>query len=46
MAWISEAQKHYEEYVDYYMSLLDSYVDDRILELAPAYGQLQEAAVG
>lgn len=46
MAWISEAQKHYEEYVDYYTSLLDSYVDDHILELAPAYGQLQEAAVG
>ena len=46
MAWISEAQKHYEEYVDYYTSLLEDYVDDRILELAPAYGQLQEAAVG
>lgn len=46
MAWISEAQKHYEEYVDYYTSLLEDYVDDHILELAPAYGQLQEAAVG
>ena len=45
MAWISEAQKHYEEYVDYYTSLLEDYVDDHILELAPAYGQLQEAAV-
>lgn len=37
MAWISEAQKHYEEYVDYYTSLLEDYVDDHILELAPAY---------
>ena len=46
MAWISETQKHYEEYVDYYTSLLEDYVDDHILELAPAYGQLQEAAVG
>ena len=45
MAWISEAQKHYEEYVDYYASLLEDYVDNHILELAPAYGQLQEAAV-
>lgn len=46
MAWISEAQKHYEEYVDYYTSLLEDYVDDHILELAPAYGQLQEAVDG
>lgn len=46
MAWISEAQKHYEEYVDYYTSLLEDYVDDHILELARPYGQLQEAAVG
>lgn len=46
MAWISEAQKHYEEYVDYYTSLLNEYIDDRILEIAPAYGKLQEIAVG
>lgn len=46
MTWISEAQKHYEEYVDYYTSLLDDYINDRILELSPAYGQLQEIAVG
>lgn len=45
MSWISEAQKHYEEYVDYYTSLLDEYVDTQILELAPAYGELQEIAV-
>ncbi len=45
MAWISEAQKHYEEYVDYYTSLLDEYINDRIVEMAPAYGQLQEMAV-
>ena len=45
MTWISEAQKHYEEYVDYYTSLLDEYINDRILEIAPAYGQLQEIAV-
>ena len=45
MSWISEAQKHYEEYVDYYTSLLDTYIDDRILEMAPAYGQLQEMAI-
>lgn len=45
MSWISEAQKHYEEYVDYYTSLLDTYIDDHILEMAPAYGQLQEMAV-
>lgn len=45
MSWISEAQKHYEEYVDYYTSLLDEYINDRILEMAPAYGQLQEMAI-
>lgn len=45
MAWISEAQKHYEEYVDYYTSLLDDYIDDRITEIAPAYGELQEMAL-
>lgn len=45
MTWISEAQKHYEEYVDYYTSLLDEYINDRILEMAPAYGQLREMAV-
>lgn len=45
MTWISEAQKHYEEYVDYYTSLLDEYINDRILEMIPAYGQLQEMAV-
>lgn len=45
MAWVSEAQKHYEEYVDYYTSLLDEYINDRILEMAPAYGQLQEMAI-
>lgn len=45
MPWISEAQKHYEEYVDYYTSLLDEYINDRILEMAPAYGELQEMAI-
>lgn len=45
MAWKSEAQKHYEEYVDYYTSLLDEYINDRIVEMAPAYGQLQEMAI-
>lgn len=42
MAWISEAQKHYEEYVDYYTSLLEDYVDDHILELAPHTGSYRK----
>lgn len=45
MTWVSEAQRHYEEYVDYYTSLLDGYINDRILEMAPAYDQLQEMAI-
>lgn len=45
MAWISEAQKHYEEYVDYYTSLLEDYINDDIANIAPLYGELQEKAI-